>query len=150
MGDLTITATISRTDLALADLALEDPGTYRIVELSTGTVTWRRETVESPNVRGRGLIGAVQDTKTGRIVIRASASSAAALATRTATLTDAFEQLGYTLTVTIDGVTHSWACECADWAPGTDGAVDKFELADRQRTLAFTWPHDPVPLAGPL
>jgi len=153
MADLAVTATITRLTVPggpLAALSLEAPGTYQIARsgLDVGATSWRRETATSQYVAGRALTGAVKDVQTGRLAVRVYATSIAALATRIATLTTAFEQAAYTLTVGLDGTSFSWACECADWSAGDAGVVDELLLRHYRQTVTFLWPRHPTPITG--
>ena len=152
MTDIVVQATISRANIAVptTDLNLEDPGKYRLIRNSygPGAEAKKRISVENGDSNGRLLLGATKDVAIGQLGVRVYGSSAGVLDTRVAALLEAFDQIVYTLTVTLDGTSHQWICEPADWALGANGTlVDHF-----QRALAQEWhfsiPHDPVPTLG--
>lgn len=150
MPNLTITGTITRTELALADLAFQDAGVYQVVSAGPGALGWRREVATSPYVHGETLVSAVKDVGRAPLVVRALGTSASQLDTRIAALVRAFEQFSYSITLTIDGVVKTWTCEPADYAPGDSGTLDKFGLMAKMQEIHFDIPRHPVPVAGSM
>jgi hypothetical protein len=63
-------------------------------------------------------------------------------------LVETFEQLSYVLTFTINGVTHQWNCEAADWALGNGGQLQDLEAMSWTQVVKFSIQRNPVPLAG--
>lgn len=140
------TATISRTELGMSSLSLQDT-TYAVMNnsINGGVVQWRREVAVSPYVAGETEIGSVKDQVRSALTIRVTAGSHAALQTAVSTLVSAFSQKSYTLTLGFDGVTYAWTCGRADYSIAFDEAM-------RLRSVArctFVLPRSPVPASGP-
>jgi hypothetical protein len=146
MADLTITATVSRT--SGGPLSLEDPGVYEIIAFGPGGRSWRRTTVESRFQHGRALLGAVLDTSTAILQVRVKGTSFTQVANRAQTLVDAFSQLTYTLTVTVDGASFSFACEAAEIAPLGGDLLQKYHAMARMQEYQLVIPRHPVPTSG--
>lgn len=148
---LTLACEISRTELALANLALEDEANgYEIVSLGPGALSWRRETVRSPYVHGETLVTAVKDLSIAPMTVRVKASSAATLDTRLDALLDAFAQFEYSIGVTIDGVSKIWTCQPADLSVGDGGEFNKYQLMAKMYEVTLSIPRHPVPTSGSM
>ena len=143
-------STVSATVTGTITLALSSANGYEIDAdgLGPGPRTYRRETAQSPFVRGRFLIDTQLDTMQAPVTIWVGGSTASQLNTRVAALLAAFDQLSYQLDVVIDGVTYSWLCEPADSTVGTGGVFDFWELGAFQQTVSLVIPRDPLPVAG--
>lgn len=117
MADIAITALVSRSELSLADLNIDDDVNYRLgANIDYGTVSWRRETVQSPYFAGRVPVHEVKDAVESKLVVYVLGSSHAVLNTNIQTLIEAVtEQYRWELKLTIEGVLHSWDCERADY-----------------------------------
>lgn len=135
--------------LPTSPLQLQDPGVYKVVTIGPGQIVRRREVATSPYTQGRTLVRAVKDVMTSTATIRAYGSTAAELETRTAAMLDAFDQFSFTFTFTVDGVTKTWTCECADYGP-LNGLFDPLELRQFQQAYAFSIPRHPVPVTGSI
>lgn len=139
----------------LAALALVSDD-YDIVNFGPGALSWRKQTAEAQWVHGRVMTAAVKDVEVAPLEIEVYGSSSADLDANTRALLDAFEQWTYDLTVVADGVTHTWRCEPADYAPSAgrrSGAYEHFSLvAGAQAFQAYTFqiPRHPVPVAGSM
>lgn len=146
--DLTVVASLTRTELSLAGLNLEDPGTYRVVTAGPGGVSWVRRFVESPYMHGRTLIDARKDQISVPLAVRVYAASLTQLETRAATLLRAFEQFTYHLSISIDGAAHEYVCEVADYTVDDEGTWDKYALMAHEQTYKFVIPRSPIPVQG--
>lgn len=144
----TVDAHISRTSLSLPSLALEDRGTYRIVSVDVGGVSWRRQEATSPYQHGSFQVGAVKDLQTGSLAVRAYGSSPSELESNVDALLRAFDQFTYHLDVIIDGEEHDWQCDCADYEMNDGQGFDKFAQNAKQQTWVFKFPRQPIPLIG--
>lgn len=156
---MAITASVSRATVPggpLADLSLVSAD-YDLLSFGPGALSWRRQTVESRWVHGRFLVSAVKDADVAPLEVIVYGTSSADLDAKTRTLLDAFEQWTYDLTVTADGVAHTWRCEPAEYSPsagsGQRGSYEHFGLvagASAQQVYAFSIPRRPVPVAGSM
>lgn len=113
MSDLALIAVISgplgAIDLESGPYALERGAMEEVA------VAWRKREVENPWVEGSYVTGAVRSNVARPLnVWVAGANRAAYVAARDA-LTDALEQLTWTLTFGVDGVTATWRCSMADY-----------------------------------
>lgn len=156
---MAITASVTRATVPggpLADLSLVSAD-YDLLSFGPGALSWRRQTVESRWVHGRFLVSAVKDADIAPLEVIVFGASSADLDAKTRTLLDAFEQWTYDLTVTADGVAHTWRCEPAEYSPSTRsgqrGAYEHFGLvagASAQQAYTFAIPRRPVPVAGSM
>lgn len=148
MADISVSAALSGGSDGLS-ITVSRANGYRVTRsgLGTGLGLIRRMTAQSPWVRGRTLIAAVEDTVTDTLEVRVQGSSQADYESKKAALVNAFRQDNYTLTVTVEGVSEVWAnCEPADISVGVNGALDPFELRHFQQVVTLQIPHDPVSL----
>lgn len=147
---ITKVATVTRTELALGDLALEEEGVYKLMRdaVGPGDGSWRREVSKSAYVHGETLVGAVKDVMTAQLGVRVLASSISLLQTRVSTLLTAFSQFSYNLTITLDGSTWQWKCEPADYAIGDGGVFQDLHLLAYQQEVRLNIPRHPIPLQG--
>lgn len=151
MTDLTLDVQVNRTELALAELDIQDPANgYSVVKLGPGATSWRRDTVKSPWVHGETLIHAVKDVQIAPLTVRVSGSSAAQKETRLGILLDAFSQFTYSIGVAINGVAYVWYCQPADWSTGEGGELSKFHEMAHITEVEFSIPRNPVPFVGVL
>lgn len=146
---LTIAATISRAELALADLSIEADGVYRVTRLAPGGRSWSRQTASSRYVHGESRVHAVLAASSVAMDVRIYASTAVLLEQRVVELVNAVSQSAYRLTATINSVAHAWDCEEAD-VDVVNGEFDKFALAQHQQEYRLLIPKHPVAVAGAL
>lgn len=112
---------------------------------SHGATSWRRTHAEVPWVEGRTLVSAVRDIQVGLIAFRVFGTSAE-IKVRMQTLIDAFSQIDYDVTVTIDGQSFTWSnCEPAEFAIGSsgEGAISGPHMMAGQQNIVFQVPHSP-------
>lgn len=144
---MAVTATVTRTELGLAALALQD-ATYGIIQdsLDLGQVAWRRELATSPFAAGALEVGAVQEQGSGSLLVKVTGSSHSDLQSKVSTLVSAFKQASYTLTVNFDATAYAWSCQRADYSL-------TFDVPMRQRYIArvaLTFPRSPIASSGPI
>lgn len=123
-----ISLTISRegdTDLVIG----HDPAEALWIDeqgLGRPGFSFRKEFApESSWVAGRQPLSAVLDVSELPVQVYARGASTAALEATMATLEAAVSQWSYTVTLTIDGVAHSYSAECTwpQWGPVDSGEV---------------------------
>lgn len=147
MPDITLAATITRDNLEVPLLALDinDEDNYIVGRsLQIASVSYRRTTVTSPWVGGRFVTNSVVDSVESAIEVYVIGSSYGNLMTNLSTLLDAFTQPEFDLTLVIDGTTHTWTCEGADYEIGFITET----IATRFMPTRFTFHRNPVPVAG--
>lgn len=116
--------------------------------IGPGAVSWRKNTVASPFSYGRFVVSQVQDVVTMSVAVRVRAASHDWMDYYVSQLVDAFEQFSYTFTYSIDGVSHSYQCEAADWAVGDSGQYDDLMGLSYNQIVTFTVPRHPLPVSG--
>lgn len=117
MADLTVNAAISRTELSLADLDIDDGVNYILGNgVQAGAVSWRKETVTSPFYEGRFVVHEVKDAADLKFLVYVIGETYPAVNTKVATLLQAVtEQYSYELKLNVQGQQHTWVCERADY-----------------------------------
>jgi len=134
----------------LEDFVISPDTGYRILEngLGIGVRQWKRQTVESPFVHGRTLVGRTLDVSTIPLVVDVFADDATILEARVDAIVGVLERFTFELETEVAGVTYRWACECADTVPGDGGVFEDYD--GFFQTLTFSIPRHPIPLEGPL
>lgn len=148
MSTLAITAYLTRTELALGNLQLND-GTYKLSAqgFDPGSVTHRNEYATSPYVQGGLLVNSVRDLAQGGFVVDIYATSHADLQTRIADLKAAVsDQRTYDYYVVIEGQTYAWRCDRSDYAVGW--VHERLHALVVPFTVQFN--RDPQPIQGPI
>lgn len=154
MAEITVVGSITRSELSLATLTIENradascPYSFSREGFGPGTVSWRRVTTQSPFVHGRFLLERVMDETQMNLSMRVRASSVDWVDYYLAQLIDAFSQFAYVLTFTIDGVYHQWLCETADFTVGNGGQFQDLNLRSYQQEVKFVVPRYPVPFGS--
>jgi hypothetical protein len=145
---LPATLTISRNDLNLTPLNMNDPAHgYTLVRggLTLGGRTWKRQTTTSPFTNARTMVARQVDVDTRDIRVRCKGYYDGGVQ-HTAhslmhALADAFSQFSYTLTLDLNGTVYGWLCETADWTVGDSGAINEFMAMSFMYEMTF---HVPV------
>lgn len=148
-SELATDGSVTRSELSLAALDLQQAGIYEILPGSgPGGLSWRRQTVRSVMMHGEALVGAVKDVQVAPLGVRVYGTTQSQLWSRVRTLLDAFEQFSYSLTLVIGGITFTWECQPADSVVGEGGEFQKFHLMSLQTDVQLTIPRSPIPTAG--
>lgn len=134
-------------DMTISGGSKNNPGSD-VVSFGPGDLTWRRNAQKGAFVAGEILISAVKDTRTVNLGVRTWGSSVSDTFNRLSVLNRAFEQFQYILTVTLGGYTMQFVCEPADYASGSSGELDKFELGAKTQITNFSIPTFPNPTIG--
>lgn len=117
--DLDLGLLITRTELGLADLDLND-GTVYVMALDgirPRGESWRREFARSPNVPGQRVVHAVLEADPLQVDVICKGDTWFDAHQNYETAVDAFRQTTFNVTETVDGVTHLWQCTEADVVP---------------------------------
>lgn len=145
---MTFTASVSRVQLGLADLNINDHVAYAVSSDSilSGQVQMRRNTVQSSSVAGAFDVSAVPDRvqDVWAIEVLDSGTGAVTLQSNLKVLITAFQQLQFNLTFTWDAATYTYACQSSDyvidWTSGRAIA--------RQLLVKFSLYRSPVAING--
>lgn len=147
MTDLSISALVSRTQLSLANLDINDHVKYVLAGplAFSGAVQWNRTQVEAPWVDGQITTERHRVNTTESLGVYVAGTSMADLDANLGTLIEAFSQDRFTFQLVVGGANHAWDCEAADVSQvlyDTAHAVAKYV------TVTFAVPRKPIPLAG--
>jgi hypothetical protein len=108
--------------------------------IDPGAVTWRRHDVQSPFVHGSVLVHAVRDQATGTLELECHHPEAAGVWAAVDAAIAAFTAYSYLLVREVDGITHTWRCDPADYA-----ITDTYaRLAARVVQVRFSFPRYPI------
>lgn len=145
MAEMQTDGIITRTELALANLAFSPVNGYYIARdgWGPGEVTHRTTYVSSPYVIGQTQVHAVKDLQTSVLRVRVKGDTQTELYTRLEALCEAFEQFSYTLTIIINGVTYTYACNTANYSVGDGGNLEDLWLRSNTQMVTFEVPHTP-------
>lgn len=136
---------VSRGELGLADLDLNDHVNYFVsATVFGGTVSWRRQTVQSPFVEGQFTVGAVRDQVEDKFAIEVKGAGQVELQDNLRTLIDAFSQSTFNLTLQLDAAPYTYSCEASDYA--IDWTQTRWH--NRQVLVTFSLRRSPVPVNG--
>lgn len=149
MADLAVTAYVSRAQLSLADLNVNDHAKYVVAapQAFGGAVQWDRKQVSVPWVHGDFTTQRRMVNATEPITFYVAGSSQSDLDTNLGELKAAFMQDRFTFQMVVDGANHAWDCEAGDVSGVT---YDTAHVAARYVAVTFSVPHRPIPLAGNL
>lgn len=136
---------ITRTELALSDLAFTPANGYFIARDSwgPGEVSHRSTYVSSPYVIGQTLVHSVKDLQTSTLRVRVEGADQDEMYERLDALCVAFEQFSYELTIVINGEAYTYACNTANYSVGDDGNLQDLWLRSNMQVVTFEVPHTP-------
>lgn len=148
MSDINVSAWVTRTELSLGNLDVNDGANYVLARgITPGAVSWRKQFVESPFYEGRYVVHEVKDAVEMKIPFYVHGATYAAVHANLETLLAAFtEQSTYEVHTVIEGVDHGWTCERADYEVGF---VTEMFVA-KMIPIQFTTMRAPTPAAGAL
>jgi hypothetical protein len=118
MADPVFTCTISTTSGPLNLMA--GPYDLEASSFAESAVQWRKQEVENAWVEGTFLTGAVRGNVTETLAVWVEVATEAARLAAVKALTDALEQLSFTLTFGVDGQSTTWQCQASDYAVRTE------------------------------
>lgn len=156
MSDFTLSLKVTRTELTLADLELNDHTSYEVVLWGPGTRARRNTYNTSGNAHGATLNNSVLSMILRPLAIRVLSSSQAQLEARTLTLIQAFDQGGFQLKDSKLGQLTTYACmTCESIAPADPSGQsvtewDKHQLLAGQHVYRIDVPTQPQPSTGPI
>lgn len=145
MADMQVDGVITRTELALSNLAFNSTNGYYVARdgFGPGEVSHRTTYAQSPYVIGQTMTHAVKDLQTSTLKVRVKGDTQAEMYTRLETLCEAFEQFNYTLTLIINGETFTYDCDTANYSVGNGGDLEDLWLRSNTQMVAFEIPHKP-------
>lgn len=146
VSDISLSAKVTRTDLGLGDLDINDSTNYRIAGPSVmeGTTSWERNQVSSPWVEGDITISRRRGNVTSQLAIYVNADTIGDMMSKTRTLVDAFTQNRFTLQINMGTAVNQWDCEAADYTVQMDTA----HVYNMYSVVTFSLQRKPIPVAG--
>ncbi len=145
MADLTVVAAVTRTDLGLDPLDINDHSKYVLTTtILGGSVAWQKNQVSSPYVDGDITITRRRPTVMEPFEVYVYGTNGSTLMSNTEALIDAFSQDSFSLSITINGATRQYACETADYT--IEYTHTKF--ASHMCTVRFQLPRSPIATVG--
>lgn len=151
MADLDVSVLLTRPELSLTPLELNDEENYTIIRngIGLGSVVRKRLTSDSPWVEGRTLIHQVKEQVTVPLAVRVHGSSNNDLAVKVSNLLRALDQFSYRITVTIGGVVWGqYDCEAADYSVGDSGVFQDLHYRSLIQEVSAEIPRMPTPVSG--
>lgn len=143
MADIALSVTVSRVLLGAEPLEINDHTTYRLAPGSMGgAVSWNNQRVSSPFMEGEATIFRTRGMVVEPVVVEVLGTDSQALRTNLNALVGAFIQDTFALSLTVDNVLFSYACEAADYQVSWVGP----RFVARQLQVSFQVPRQPVPL----
>lgn len=141
---MNLSVTISRTLLGLSALQLDNPAAgLAVVSLGPGRREIDLNEVTSPVSDGAVVVGQRAELQTAFITVRAYSTTEAGVLTLIDTLSAAFNQRQYDLTVAIGTRTEVWKCYAADQSVGAEGRWEADRLSGGFQDIAFQVPRLP-------
>lgn len=141
----TFAATVTRSDLGLADLNINDGTNFKVSnEILGGTVTYDRNVVSSPYVNGDITVHRRRANVQERFAVYVYGSSQAVLRANVKTLIDAFSQDTFNVTISLDSDPNTYQCEASDYTVEWSNA----HIFSLQVRVMFNLNRKPIPLAG--
>lgn len=142
---LTFTANVTRTDLGLANLNINDYTKYiTTTQIMGGQVTWQRNSVSSPYVDGDVTISRRRPSVNDVFAINVIGTTHAIVKTNLQTLVQAFLQDKFNIIITVDGATYQYECETSDYSVEWNHA--KFH--EKMITVTFNVMRKPIAISG--
>ena len=138
--------TISRVELGMAPLELQDPdnGFYVSDEWKTGATQWQRyNAAGSAWVEGERIIGQRRISVDEIFTIYIHAGSAASMKTKENLVHQALSQYRYDFTISWDGADYNFTGNGAADIRRADDKVDPIMLKNGWSALEITIPRDP-------
>lgn len=143
----TVSCSVTRTSLALADLNLNDHvAYYPSGDIFGATITWRRTTVKSPFVESEFTTNRVRNLVEDKFAVNVLGADQVTMANNITTLINAFSQDTFNLTVQLDSQPYTYACEASDYS--MDWQIGR--MHSLQTEVKFNLRRSPVPINGPM
>lgn len=139
--DIAVAMVVTRTDLVLPDLALEDDGVYGIVGIGPGGQAWRRNLIVGRYQHGSVSLGETLEDASLVGLVRVYGATWLEVRTRAAALFTALAQHAYTVTLTIDGVIDTYTCRPGD-IDISGGDLQKHHVRATMQEYQFTIPYE--------
>lgn len=148
MPDLSLSCLLTRSQLGLADLELNDHDNYYLAsDFLTGAQSWNRQQITSPFTDGSVTTYRTMQVVTRQLtveVLTGGAETTTALLANLGALINALGQDSFHIKVTVDGQQLVYQAEAADYTLQWDGP----RTIAKQLQVQAQVPCQPIPLAG--
>lgn len=146
MPDVALSVQISRDDLGLAALDLNDHVSYYISgqNFLGQAVSWDRKQVTSPFMDGSVTTTRTRQMVNDQLSVEVLGSTQVDLQNKLTTLIQAFAQDTFNLQVAFSTATYQWECESADYTVSFQAE----RWIAQQVLVSFQFPRNPVPILG--
>lgn len=145
MPDLGLSVSVTRPQLGLPDLALNDHFNYFISPTFLGgMVQWNRSTVTSPFLDGGVTTYRTRQMVQEQIALEVMGETLAEMWDNVRAAIDAFTQDQYNLALAIGSEVHQFMCEAADYQFNWNGP----RILAQQVQLVLSVPRQPVAVQG--
>ena len=145
MGDIALSATVTRSALGLSVLNINDHKDYIIsTTMLGGSVTWQKQQVSSPYVDGDITITRRRPTIVEPIEIYVYGNNGTDLTNNVAKLIEAFTQDEFLMSIKINNSDRQYKCECSDYT--IEYANTKY--ATNMTLVKFSTPRSPIATVG--
>lgn len=142
---LAFTATVTRSDLGLSSLNINDHIKYiTTTQIMGGQVTWQRNSVSSPYVDGDVTISRRRPSVNDVFVVDVIGANHATIRTNLQALVAAFLQDKFNIIITLDGATYQYQCETSDYSIEWNHA----KIHDKRITAQFNVMRKPIAVSG--
>jgi hypothetical protein len=141
----TFAASVTRSDLGLATLNINDGLDYRVSnEIMGSMVTYDRKTVSSPYVNGDVTVHRRRGSVAEKFAVYVYGDTQTELQANVKTLIEAFSQNVFNLIMTLDSVEWSYKCEASDYQIEWSNA----HMFANQVRVVFNLIRSPIPVVG--
>lgn len=96
---------------------------------ATQNITWRKTEVSNPFVEGTYVTSALKENIVETVAVYCYGTTGAVLRQKVQDLIDAFSQITYTITWTLNGAQERWTCMPADLQIGTQKEFQHAKMA---------------------
>jgi len=146
MPDLTLTAHVTRNQLSLGDLHINDHTNFYIAQENflSQQVSWNKQQVTSIFLDGSVTVARSLQTVNENITVEVLGDTTADLYTNIQTLVQAFKQDYFQLKVTTNSQLITYQCEAADYSVTWQGV----RMIANQVQVVLSVPRQPNPLVG--
>jgi hypothetical protein len=136
-----VTAKVTRNDLGLTDLNINDHVNYSLsASIMGGTVSWERREATSPWVDGSVTTARRRQKATETMQVNVYGGTQSELLDNMRELVEAFSQNSYTLKIVLKGTDYHYACEAADYSVEWG-----YKMHSEQAMVTFQVPRHPTP-----
>jgi hypothetical protein len=142
---LTLTAYVTRDELGLGDLDINDGVNFKVAgAFMGGSVAWQRNNVSSPYIDGDITVSRRRGDIVEPVEIWVYGDNHTELRDNLGELLTAFTQENYNLSFNFDGRNRKYDCKCADYTVSYEQAF----VHSKMHKVVFNIPRNPIAIYG--